>query len=395
VLAYSFYDRDSRIIRYAQSLVRRGDSVDSIGLGHQGQPRHSVVDGVNVYRIQTRERNEQGKWTYLARILAFFVRSTLFLARKHHQQPYDLVHVHSVPDFEVFAAWVPKLSGVPLVLDIHDLMPEFYASKFGYGDRHPVCRILRLVEKMSTGFADHVIIANDIWRETLTARSVHPDKCTAFINYVDRIAFSPHPRARSDNKLIAMYHGGLQRHQGLDVAVRALARVRADLPEIEFHIYGEGSAHDELLALVQDFDLQHVVLIKGHRPASEIPDIIANADLGIVPKRADIFGNEAYSTKVLEFMSMGIPVILSRTAIDTFYFNDSVVRFFKPGDVEDLAAAIRDLAIDPAARRDLAARAATYAEENSWQKKQHDYLALVDSLVARRKGKHAGGGRSK
>ena len=42
-----------------------------------------------------------------------------------------MIHVHSVPDFLVFAALVPKLLGARIILDIHDILPEFYASKFG------------------------------------------------------------------------------------------------------------------------------------------------------------------------------------------------------------------------------------------------------------------------
>jgi len=43
-----------------------------------------------------------------------------------------------------------------------------------------------------------------------------------------------------------------------------------------------------------------------------------NADLGIVPKRKDNFGNEAFSTKILEFMAMSVPVIVSDTMVDKF-----------------------------------------------------------------------------
>ena len=58
---------------------------------------------------------------------------------------------------------------------------------------------------------------------------------------------------------------------------------------------------------------------------------MANADIGIVPKRNDSFGNEAFSTKILEFMSLSIPVVISSTRIDRHYFNDTVVRFFESG----------------------------------------------------------------
>jgi len=38
----------------------------------------------------------------------FFFRSAWFLALRQFREPYDLIHVHSVPDFEVFATLVPR-----------------------------------------------------------------------------------------------------------------------------------------------------------------------------------------------------------------------------------------------------------------------------------------------
>ena len=59
-----------------------------------------------------------------------------FLTREHIRERYDLIHVHSVPDFEVFAALFPKLTGSKVILDIHDIVPEFYAASFGHPTSH-------------------------------------------------------------------------------------------------------------------------------------------------------------------------------------------------------------------------------------------------------------------
>jgi glycosyltransferase involved in cell wall biosynthesis len=107
---------------------------------------------------------------------------------------------------------------------------------------------------------------------------------------------------------------------------------------------------------------------------------MSNANLGVVPKRADSFGNEAYSTKVMEFMSLGVPVIVSETKIDRYYFNDSVVRFFESGNHDALAEAILGMVRDPESSRQMAVRASAYAAENSWERRKVDYLNLVDKL---------------
>ena len=114
----------------------------------------------------------------------------------------------------------------------------------------------------------------------------------------------------------------------------------------------------------------------------EIAEIVTNADLGIVAKRADSFGNEAYSTKIMEYMAAGVPAIVSRTKIDNFYFNDSVVRFFESGNENDLAAAMLDLMNNREQRERLKRNASEYVAVNNWNTKKHEYLRLVDSLLS-------------
>ena len=58
MLAYSFYENDSRMLQYAKALVQRGDVVDVIALRREGQPDYEVLNGVNVFRIQSRTVDE-------------------------------------------------------------------------------------------------------------------------------------------------------------------------------------------------------------------------------------------------------------------------------------------------------------------------------------------------
>lgn len=109
MIAYSFYEGDNRVMRYAESLAARGDQVDVISVGKVGQPFRAVLNDVHVYRIQTREKDERHQLTHLLRILIFMLRASIVVAWKHASHRYDLVHVHSVPDFLVFAAGVPGL----------------------------------------------------------------------------------------------------------------------------------------------------------------------------------------------------------------------------------------------------------------------------------------------
>jgi glycosyltransferase involved in cell wall biosynthesis len=384
MVAYSFYESDSRIIQYARTLTRRGDSVDIIALAHDGAPPVEVIDGVNVYRVQQREINERAAFSYLFRILRFLLVAMAVMTWKHLRKRYQLVHVHSVPDFLVIAALPLRLMGVPVILDIHDILPEFYASKFSAGHDSAGYRVLLIVEKWSARMANHVIIANHLWYDRLIKRSATKEKCSVICNYPNRDIFNPQPKSKCDGRFLLMYPGSLNWHQGVDVAIRAFAQVSSKIETAEFHIYGEGPERPNLEKLVKELGLQHKVQIQNYQPTSEIAGLMAMADLAVVPKRASSsFGTEAASTKVQEFMAVGVPVIVSRTRIDTLYFDESMVRFFESENVDALADAITELYAHPEQRRKLVEAATRHIQQNNWDAKQYEYLSVVDSLIGK------------
>ena len=381
MVAYTFYEQDNRVRRYAETLAKRGDHVDVVALRREGLSSKEVIDGVCVYRIQHRVLNEKGKFTYLGKLLLFFLRSFVFLTWKQLQGRYDLIHVHSVPDFEVFAALFPKLTGSKIILDIHDMVPEFYISKFNSSSKSASFKLLVAVERMSATFADHVIAANHIWLKRLCERSVRSADCTVILNFPDTDIFHLRGRNRNDHKFIMVYPGTLNYHQGVDLAIRAFKRIADKSTETEFHIYGDGDQVDFLKTLISDLNLQNRVFLKGDRSLQEIAVIMENSDLGIVPKRNDGFGNEAFSTKIFEFMSLDVPVIVSETAVDRYYFNDSIVKFFQSNDEKSLADAMLQLIRNPEVRQELVRNAREFIKDYTWEKNKGIYLDLVDSLV--------------
>lgn len=390
MLSYSFYESDTRILQYTRALVERGDHVDVLALRAEGTPAQESLDGVDVYRILKRKINEQSQITYLVRILRFLLVSAAVLARRHASRKYDVIHVHNVPDFLVFAGLLPKLLGARVVLDIHDILPEFYASKFHCRTDSLLFRLAVFVERVSIACADHVIIANELWMQRLIARSVAAEKCLTVINYPDPRLFYRRDRARSSSQFRIIYPGTLNHHQGVDIALRAFAVVAAQMPNAEFHIYGEGSEKLSLQNLARDLGLDERITFHGFLRTTEIAEIMAASDLAVVPKRASsLFGNEAASTKIMEFMSVGVPVIVSRTRIDAFYHNDTRVRFFESENVDELAAAMIELFENRERRESLVANASEYVQRNNWVEKRREYLDVVDWLVRSKNEKAA------
>jgi glycosyltransferase involved in cell wall biosynthesis len=385
MLAYAFYESDTRILQYATALAQRGNIVDVVALRRSNSlPEFEVLSGVNVYRIQSRTVDEKGLLTFANRILRFLFRSMWFIHRLNAKHPYDAIHVHNVPDFLVFAAIFPKLMGVPVILDIHDLLPEFYASKFKISDTSLLFRSLVLVERSCAAFASHLIIANDIWLDRLVARSSRANKCSVVRNRPDLAIFTKHAgRSRiPDSPYLLMYPGSLNWHQGLDIAIRAFASIAEKMPGAEFHIYGEGPAKPALIVLANELGLQKRVIFHDFLPSHEIAQVMAMADLAIEPKRTNSkFSNEALSTKILEFMSLGVPVIACRTKVHAYYYDDSVIQYYENDDETQLAEQILRLRHDPVLRQSLVDNARAYLQDNTWDARKHEYLELVDSMI--------------
>ena len=380
-VAYTFYEADNRVMRYAREIADSGHTVDVIALRRGDQSSVGMVDGVRVLRIQRRSVTETTAMTYLIKLLWFLAKATAILTWRHARRRYDVIHVHNVPDFLVFAAIIPKLTGSRIILDIHDIVPELYRGKFGAAEQSRVSRALLKIERASCAFADHVIVANDLWRDTLLARSAR--QCTTILNYPDTSIFKPlaADRHRHDGRFVFLYPGSLNHHQGVDLAIRAFALGQDEMPDADFHIYGDGPAKPRLAELTRELGLNGRVKLLERVSISEMAQIIAAADVGVVPKRADGFGNEAFSTKILEFMASGVPVIVSKTRVDQHHFDATLVRFFTPGDERDLATAMTDVYRN---RDETAARAAaahSFAHRNSWQQHRNVYRRLIGSLL--------------
>ena len=162
-----------------------------------------------------------------------------------------------------------------------------------------------------------------------------------------------------------------------------LRRSPRQKPEAEFHIYGDGNMKPERQALARELGLKEKILFFESLPARQIAQVVANADLGIVPKRADSFGNEAYSTKIMEFMSLGrarwlcparrLTGIILTIRWCGFLNQETRTRWPR--------RCWRCQTIRNSVAR-MAACASQYVIRNSWQSRKGDYLQLVDSLIS-------------
>ena len=382
MVVYALYPlAETRVQREAEALIEAGYDVDVICLRGDGERPRERYRGVEVHRLPIAP-DKRSLPQQLVSYLRFTVRAGIRLSRLHAARPYGSVQVHNLPDFLVFCALGPKRRGVPVILDLHDLMPEFFAGRFG-AERHPIlARAIRWQERVACRFADHVITVSEPWRRSLIARGVAPERCSVVLNVADPRIFVPSARRPRDNRFHLIYHGSVTHRYGLDLAVRAVGLVREEIPRIKLTILGRGDQMPGLLELRGRAGLGNCVELRDEFVlAEDLPDLIAEADVGLAPYRNDVFTDGLLPTKLMEYAVLGLPCIAARTTAIEAQFRDTMVEFFEPGDAADLARCIRDLHAHPGRRAELAHRSQHFTHRYNWDRVGSEYVALVDRLA--------------
>jgi glycosyltransferase involved in cell wall biosynthesis len=117
-------------------------------------------------------------------------------------------------------------------------------------------------------------------------------------------------------------------------------------------------------------------------PTDQIALEIAKADVGIYTALPDPHMSIAMPGKVLEFATIGIPVVASRVPILEAFFNDEAILFFTRGNIDEFCDHILKLYHSPSLRQSFienANRMFTY--KYSWKNEFDQYLALIHKLA--------------
>jgi glycosyltransferase involved in cell wall biosynthesis len=390
MIVHAYYEEDPRVRREAESLAASGRPVMVLGLRRPELPAEEVLAGVHVRRLGVQRHQGSGLGVYLREYASFLVRAGWAAARLHRRHRFALVQVHSLPDFLVFAALPLRLVGVPVLLDLHEAMPEFFASRFPGAANRLTHRLLLFQERVSIAFSTATLSVNEAMRDRLIGLGVAPDKVSVVINSPSLQRFDPagHPRRgfREDGRLRLIYTGALTPTYELDVAVRAVAEVATTRPDLDvaLDLYGRGDSEPELRTLADELGIADRLTFHGRIPLDEVPAAIAAADIGLAPTRLDRFTAITLSTKVYEYAAMGKPVVASRLPMVEQIFPPGTVGHYEPGDPAGMAAAILAIADDPPGREAAVERTRAVVRDAAWEHEAERYVAIVEGLIATR-----------
>lgn len=382
MIAYTNYAIDARVRREAETLAAQGFHVRCLTTQNGPERTSFELNGVEVRELNVQKYRGKSTKAYIGSYLSFLAHSSAACLRLLARGELDVLHVHNIPDFLVFAGLVPRLAGSKVVLDVHDSVPETFATKFASGGA--VQAALRLEERLSALVAHRVICVNHPQRETLVSRGIPDRKTFISMNVPDPSIFEPKAARegrREAGEFNLVYHGTMAKRLGVDLIIRAVAELRVRVPGLRLNLWGHGDDLPSFQQLAAELGVGDQVRFRPQGfPLGELPAQLATMDLGVVGNRRNAATDLMLPVKLMEYASQGIPAVVPRLKTIAYYFADDMVAYYEPDDVASLAAAIERLYRDPQRQTRQAHRAGEFLRQHGWQRQGVELVNMYQSL---------------
>jgi len=227
-------------------------------------------------------------------------------------------------------------------------------------------------------------IARALWRRTMrladavtveAAANVPRERPDAVVipMGVDPLLFSPENATPVPGRIVCVH--ALLARKGTDVLIRAIARVKPQLPTVHAMIAGDGPELDRLRRLSRDLGVESSVSFLGRVPRQELPTLYRSAVAFCHPARSDTF-----PMAVLEAMACGLPVLASSAgAFAEMVASSGLIH--PVGSVDALSEQIGEVLGHPPYRQQLSVAAreravSVYSVDNMCESYLRLYLAL-------------------
>ncbi|MCB0745544.1 MAG: glycosyltransferase family 4 protein, partial [Ignavibacteriae bacterium] len=320
---------------------------------------------------------------YIWSTLRFSIVAFFKLLSLSFKGSYDVIVVHTLPEFLVFVTLIQKLGGTKILLDVRDTSVELFDSK--WKNRALLRSIVKFIAKLSSQFADKIVTASPGFEEKLIERKVPKEKITVLYNSADTKIFQfddnrKFEKITSSAKMI--YHGTIAERFGIDIAINAIALIQKTIPNSEINIFGfyDDDYKVSLEELIKELGLQGKVHLNGRQSLDQLYQHIKNSDIGIVPYRSDIFMELALSTKMFEYVASGIPVVASKLRPAELVFNPQSIQYAKPSSAEEFAEGITKLCLDPELRKAHVKNAIDAHSKISSEAMAMKYMDIINQL---------------
>ncbi len=378
----------ARLSALARALARCGHCVTvltampnyptgKIQKGYGGLLMTEEQDGVRVIRTFVYATQKTKVLPRLGSYASFVVSSAVF--GSVCLGPCDYVLVESPPLFLGLSGFLlSRLKGARLIFNVSDLWPES-ALRLGVVGAGSVAH--RLGSWLESWCYRHAWLITGQSREIIESIRTRFPGCRTFhlSNGVDCSTFRPDRAAAGARRMLGTERGPLAVYaglhglaQGLEVLIEAAEFLPAEC-DLRIILIGDGPEKQKLVARAGNRCSRRIRFLDP-RSHAEMPDLLAAADLVVVPLRSYIPG--AVPSKLYEAMASGRPVVLMAQGEAARTVRESGAGVVVvPGDVGGLASALQTLAADAGLRWRLGAAGRVAAE------RQFDRARIAERFI--------------
>jgi glycosyltransferase involved in cell wall biosynthesis len=262
-----------------------------------------------------------------------------------------------------------------------------WEARFAPGlKRRLIVGALRAVQRVACALADGVVTVHGPYRQELIADGVNADSIAVVMNSPDERVLARVREGRRDGRpadFTVAYHGTITAWYGVDLMIDALGLVRERIPRVRGVVLGEGDALEAARERATEVGLADRIEFSGtYVPLEQALAGVASASCGVIPNRPSTLNRFALSSKLFEYVALGVPAVVARLETLAAHFSEDEVTFFEPGDAESLAEALVWVAENPEAARERARCASERAEQYSWRLNRAAYLSTMTGAAA-------------
>jgi glycosyltransferase involved in cell wall biosynthesis len=351
MIAMASYPGDPRIRRQVEALDEAGYEVDVLCRYSGEQPPKENFGNITAYRIM-RAPPRENKIVYFLQSVLFLIVAFFRLLPLSIKRKYKVIQAHNLPDYLVFAGLFHKIFGVKLLLDIHDPSVDLFEEKWPGKKNRALKFLMAKAEKYSCRLSNHLFTVTNTCKERLVERGNPPQKITLILNTANEGLFkfnSEREFRKIKSGVKILYHGTIAERFGTHNVIVAMPYLLKEIPDSVLNIYGryEGSYLTKLERLVKDLELSGNVNLNGKVVREEIPELINNHDVGIVPYLKTDYMNLALPTKAFEYIAMGLPLVSTKLKDLYETFDDNCIKYVDESDPKQIAGAILFLCSNP------------------------------------------------
>jgi PEP-CTERM/exosortase A-associated glycosyltransferase len=303
----------------------------------------------------------------------------------------QILHAHSPVLNAIPALRVGRRLGIPVVYEVRasweDAAVDHGTAKAG-GVRY---RLSRALETWALKRVDAITTICEGLRGDIVGRGISAERVTVIPNAVDIEAFStdgePDPELRRSLGLegarVLGFVGSFFAYEGLDLLLRALPKILAEMPHVRVLLVGGGRQEAELKRLASEFGIADKVVFAGRVPHSDVHRYYDLIDLLVYPRLSMRLTELVTPLKPLEAMAQGRLVIASDVGGHRELIRPGETgMLFKAGEPEALAAVVLDLLSNPERWAALKSTARSFVEnERNWRASVARYRGVYAALV--------------